>query len=76
MIEKMTVNPARILRLDGKGSLKPGMDADVTIIDPNLEWTIDPDQFKSKSRNCPFKGWTVKGRATMAIVAGEVRYKL
>jgi dihydroorotase len=76
LIEKMTINPARILRLEGKGSLKPGMDADVTIIDPHLEWTIDPDQFKSKSRNCPFKGWKVKGRATMAIVAGEVRYQL
>jgi len=76
MIEKMTINPSRILRLEGKGSLKPGMDADVTIIDPNLEWTIDPEQFKSKSRNCPFRGWKVKGRATTAIVAGEVRYKL
>lgn len=76
LIEKMTTNPARILRLAGKGSLKPGMDADVTIIDPNLEWTIDPAQFKSKSRNSPFKGWKVKGRAVMAVVNGEVRYRL
>jgi dihydroorotase len=76
MIEKMTTNPARILRLAGKGSLKPGMDADVTIIDPNLEWTINPEQFKSKSRNSPFKGWKVKGRAVMAVVHGEVRYRL
>jgi len=76
MIEKMTTNPARILRLAGKGSLKPGMDADVTIIDPNLEWTIDPQQFKSKSRNSPFKGWKVKGRAVMAVVHGEVRFRL
>ena len=76
MIEKMTANPARILRLPGKGSLKPGMDADVTIIDPKLNWTIYPDQFKSKSRNCPFKNWEVTGRAVMAIVHGEVRYQL
>ena len=76
MIEKMTCNPARILRLPGKGSLKPGMDADVTIIDPNLKWTIDKDQFKSKSRNTPFHEWDVTGRAVMAIVNGEVRYEL
>ncbi len=76
MIEKMTSNPARIIRLAGKGSLKPGMDADVTVIDPNLEWIIEPNQFKSRSRNCPFKGWPVKGRAVMAIVGGEVRYRL
>lgn len=76
MIEKMTSNPARILRLPGKGSLKPGMDADVTIIDPNMKWTIYPEQFKSKSRNCPFKQWDVTGRAIMAIVHGEVRYQL
>ncbi len=76
MIEKMTSNPARILRLPGKGSLKPGMDADVTIIDPKLNWTIYPDQFKSKSRNSPFKGWEVTGRAVMSIVHGEVRYSL
>jgi len=76
MIEKMTINPARLMRLPGKGSLRPGMDADVTIIDPNLPWVIDPEQFKSKSRNSPFKGWNVKGRAIIAIVDGEVRYRL
>jgi dihydroorotase len=76
MIEKMTCTPARILRLPGKGSLKPGMDADVTIIDPKLQWTIYPDQFKSKSRNSPFKGWEVTGRAVTSIVHGEVRYSL
>lgn len=76
MIEKMTCNPARILRLPGKGSLKPGMDADVTIIDPQMKWTIDKNQFKSKSRNTPFHQWNVTGRAVMAIVNGEVRYQL
>jgi dihydroorotase len=76
MIEKMTCNPSRILRLPGKGSLMPGMDADVTVIDPSLKWSIDKNQFKSKSRNTPFHGWEVTGRATMAIVHGEVRYQL
>jgi dihydroorotase len=76
LIEKMTINPARILRLPGKGSLMPGMDADVTIIDPNWEWVIEPQQFKSKSRNSPFQGWKVKGRAVTAVVHGEVRFRL
>lgn len=76
MIEKMTCNPARILRLPGKGSLKPGMDADVTIIDPKLKWTIYPEEFKSKSRNSPFRTWEVTGRAVTSIVHGEVRYQL
>jgi dihydroorotase len=77
MIEKMTVNPARLLNLqDRKGSLAPGFDADVTVIDPNLTWTIDPSKFQSKSHNSPYGGHEVTGRATAAIVAGEVRYRL
>ncbi len=75
LIAKLTVNPARLLGVP-KGSLAPGSDADVTIIDPDLKWTIDPTRFRSKSRNCPFAGWEVKGRAVMAIVAGEIRYRL
>lgn len=75
LIAKLTVNPARLLGLP-KGSLAPGSDADVTIIDPDVRWTIDPARFRSKSRNCPFAGWEVKGRAVMAIVAGEIRYRL
>lgn len=75
LIEKLTINPARVLGI-GKGTLAPGSDADVTVIDPNQEWTIDPAQFQSRSRNSPFGGWKVRGRARVVIVAGRVRYRL
>jgi dihydroorotase len=57
-------------------SYRPGHDADVTLIDPSLSWTIDPTGFLSRSRNTPFGGWDVRGRAVAAIVNGEVRYAL
>ncbi len=75
LIEKLTVNPARILGLP-HGSLKPGSIADVTVIDPSAAWTIDASRFASKSRNTPFDGVAVKGRATMVLVGGEVRWRL
>jgi dihydroorotase len=46
------------------------------VIDPGLEWTIDADRFASKSRNCPFHGWKVRGRATMTVVGGCVAFEL
>src|SRR5437773_1815057 len=73
LIEKLTINPARILGID-RGTLRPGAVADVTIIDPEVPWTIDPSKFRSKSRNCPFGGWKVRGRAQTVIVGGEVRF--
>src|SRR5947199_1428432 len=74
LIEKLTINPARVLGID-RGTLRPGADADVTIIDPAVEWTIDPNQFRSKSRNCPFSGWKVRGRAQAVIVSGQIRFE-
>ena len=74
-IRKLTINPARLLGIP-KGTLRPGADADVTLIDPTARWTIDPSQFRSRSRNCPFAGWEVRGRAHTVIVCGEVRYTL
>ena len=62
--------------LENRGTLRDGATADVTIIDPNLNWTVDPEQFASKSRNCPFAGWELRGRATHTIVGGEVRWEL
>jgi dihydroorotase len=74
LIEKLTINPARVLRVD-RGTLKPGADADVTVIDPIAEWTIDPNRFRSKSRNCPYAGWKVRGRAHVVVVGGEIKFE-
>jgi dihydroorotase len=74
LIEKLTLQPARILGID-QGTLKPGVEADVTIIDPATEWTIDAAHFRSKSRNAPFGGMKVRGRAHAVIVGGEVRFE-
>jgi dihydroorotase len=75
VIEKMTINPARILGIE-KGTLAPGADADVTIIDPELAWTVDPSRFRSKSSNSPFAGRVLRGRAETVIVGGEIKYQL
>ena len=75
LIEKLTAAPAAILGLQ-KGTLSAGADADVTIIDPNVEWTIEANEFRSQSRNTPFNGWQVRGRAKTVIVGGEIRYQL
>lgn len=68
-IAKLTINPARVLGIP-KGTLAPGADGDVTIFDPVREWTIDPSRFRSKSRNCPFAGRKVRGRAVAVVVGG------
>ncbi len=74
LIEKMSCNPAVILGLDksGRGTLKPGAVADVTIIDPKKKWTVDPMKLKSKSRNTTYAGWELKGRAADIIVGGKI----
>jgi len=73
LIAMMTVGPADLCGLDGRGAIAEGGDADLTIIDPDLEWTIDVDGFASAARNCPFDGWTVRGRALATFVAGDLR---
>jgi len=72
MLAKMTVNPARVLGID-RGTLLPGRPADVTVIDPKVKWTIDKNASASKSRNTPFHGWEVTGRAVVTIVGGQVK---
>jgi len=73
LVEKMSLNPAKILRLN-KGTLKPGADADITIVDPEKAWTVDVKKFRSKSRNSPFGGWQLKGKVAHTIVAGVVKF--
>jgi dihydroorotase len=75
LIELMTVKSAEIVKLK-KGTLAEGAGADVTIIDPKRVWKIDKEQFVGKSRNCPFDGWEVTGRAVMTIVGGAVKWEL
>jgi len=74
MIALMTEKPARIIGVD-KGTLSQGKQADVTIIDPQAEYEIDVNTFRSKSRNCPYQGWKVKGKVDKTIVGGEIRFK-
>ena len=74
-IAKWTSQPARILRLPG-GELSAGSPGDVTIIDPDLEWTVEPDRMLSKSSNTPFDGYQLTGRAVATVVAGQVIYEL
>jgi dihydroorotase len=71
LISRLSRDPARLLGLPG-GSLAPGAPADVTILDPAAEWTVDPARFASRSRNTPFGGWAVTGRPWKTIVGGGV----
>lgn len=74
MIKKFTAAPARLLGLN-KGALKPGSDADVTVIDPNRAWRFNREESASKSRNHPFHNWPLKGRAIYTIVRGQVVWR-
>jgi dihydroorotase len=73
LIAKMSLNPARILSLP-KGALEIGADADITVIDPQLQWTVDVKTFCSKGKNSPFHGWKMQGKAILTIVGGEIKY--
>jgi dihydroorotase len=74
LLAKMSTNPAKILKIP-KGTLKVGADADVTVIDPDEEWTVDVNRFQSRSRNTPFNGWRLRGRALFTIVGGDIKYR-
>ena len=74
IIRRMSTNPSDILHLP-KGRMSLGVDGDLTIFDPNAEWTVDPERFASKARNTPFGGWKVKGRVKYTIVKGRVIYR-
>ncbi len=70
LIGRLTIHPARVLGLR-KGTLRPGADADVTVIDPAVRWRIDMNRFRSRSRNSPYHGKEVMGRAVATIVGGR-----
>ncbi len=73
-ISALTVEPASALGIEA-GRIQPGWPADITVIDPRAEWEVDPSEFVSKSRNCPFEGMNLTGRATAAVVAGRIVYE-
>ncbi len=74
MVELLAVNPARIFKL-GRGTLKVGALADVTIFDPNRRIKVDAAKFQSKSRNTPFDGWELKGAPSATIVGGRLVWR-
>jgi dihydroorotase len=71
IIAKFTIAPAKLLKLN-KGTLSVGADADVTIIDPDIEWSYARAESASRSKNSPFDGWRMKGRAVATIVGGKI----
>jgi dihydroorotase len=75
LVALYTSGPAGILRLADRGTLKPGSIADITILDPELEWTYSNSESRSKSRNSPFDGRAFRGAAVATIVGGEIVYR-
>lgn len=75
MVERMSCQPARAFGLPG-GSLTEGSPGDVTVLDPNATWTVDPEAFVSKSRNSPFVGWELTGRPCYTVVGGRVVFEV
>ncbi|MBD3218431.1 MAG: amidohydrolase family protein [candidate division Zixibacteria bacterium] len=73
LIKAMSTRPAEILGLEA-GALKKGYAADITVIDPNKKWVVDPEKFRSKSRNSPYIGKTLTGKAVCTIVNGKIVY--
>lgn len=75
MVDAMSCKPARVFKLAG-GSLRVGAIADVSVFDPSREWTVNPHHFRSKGRNTPYGGMTLRGQAVTTVVGGRVVYQL
>ncbi|MDP6442232.1 MAG: dihydroorotase [Pirellulaceae bacterium] len=76
LIEKMSVNPARLLGLADRGTLAVGSPADVTVIDPDAKWTVSPNEFRSKSANSPYANRELTGCAAHVVVDGRLRFSM
>jgi len=76
IVELLSAAPARILSLRGKGTLARGADADVAVVDPAAEWEFRERDVRSKSRNSPFLGWKLRGRAVLTVCRGLVRHSM
>lgn len=74
IVDAFAAAPARILGWGG-GRLRLGEDADLTAFDPQAAWTIDPEAFVSRARNCPFRGWRVRGRARLVVAGGRLTHE-
>jgi dihydroorotase len=74
LVEKMAVNPSKILGIS-RGTLVTGAVADVTVIDPNIAWTVEAEKLASKSKNSPFLGWKLQGGARCTIVGGAIKFQ-
>ncbi len=75
LVEALTAAPARVFGLPG-GGLEKGAPADVAVLDPGLEWSVEPERFHSKGRNSPFKGRRLVGRCTHVFVGGRLVHEL
>lgn len=73
--QKMSMNPAALLGLEGKGSLSEGSDADITVFDPGAEWTVEAGRIESKSKNTPLIGKKLSGLAVITMVGGKIKYE-
>ncbi|HEV2690662.1 MAG TPA: dihydroorotase, partial [Bryobacteraceae bacterium] len=73
-VELFTAGPARVLNLD-RGRLSMGLPGDVTILDPDRDWTYDVNKSSSKSRNSPFDGHTFRGGPVATIVGGRFAWR-
>jgi dihydroorotase len=76
IVELLSVNPARVIGLEGRGTLAVGAHADVTIFDPAKKWTFRAAQSLSKSKNSPFDGWRMQGKVVAAIVGGAITFRI
>ncbi len=70
-IDRLSAAPARILGLAGQGAVREGSPANLVVFDPDMEWTVDPMRFRSKSRNTPFAGRVVKGKVLHTFFNGK-----